>query len=209
MLPVVRDTRSPDPTCDCKLGRMARAYDLSDVDIELTDAWTGAGDTRSTRDLAHWFNQELLDAALVEVGVVTKPGDVENYYRLLTGDDVNSADRVQARKELARDGIDVDDLLDHFLSHQTVYNHLTGCLGLSQPDSDDAERLDTARETLGALQHRTERVAADSLERLAATDALDGGQFDVYVSTTVTCQDCYSQYTFQELLEMGGCDCSG
>ncbi len=44
-------------------------------------------------------------------------------------DAVSSGTQVQTRNELQRDGVLVDRVESDFVSHQTVYNHLTNCLG--------------------------------------------------------------------------------
>ncbi|WP_293033569.1 rod-determining factor RdfA [Natronococcus sp.] len=197
-----------DATC-CKLGRVAEAYSLSGLDEDLVSYWTGAGDEQySTRELATIVNQRILEAAFETAGVSYKQGEIENTYRLLSADDVTSGTRVQTRNELERDGIPVDDVESDFVSHQTVYNHLTKCLEAELATPSDEERLERAEEKLGALQNRTEAVTGDTIAQLRRNDVVDVGEFDVLVSVTVTCEECQQQYTVRELLEERACDCS-
>lgn len=191
--------------CSCKVGRSAGAAGI-DVDGELVERWTGE-DRQSTRELAEWFNRKLLAAAFTEAEVPTRDGEVQNYYRLLTDDDVSSGDRIEARRELEQHGVSVDTLDGRFVSHQTVYAHLTECLDASLSEPTPAERLDDAETTLGQLQSRTEAVTADTIARLAEHGALDIESVDVLVSVQVACRECNRQYSVRELLDRGGCHC--
>ncbi len=131
-----------------------------------------------------------------------KDGEVENTYRLLTGDDVSSGTQVQTRKELERDSIPIDEVESDFVSHQTVYNHLTDCLEASLESPSDG-RLERSQDKLGALRNRTAAVTEDTVAQLARNDVLDVGEFDVLVNVTVSCKDCRQQYTIRDLLEQG------
>ncbi|AGB36211.1 rod-determining factor RdfA [Natronococcus occultus] len=198
-----------DETC-CKLGRVAEKYELTGLDEDLVASWTGEGDEQySTRELATIVNQRVLEAAFETAGVSYKDGEIENTYRLLSDDDVTSGTRVQTRNELERDGIPVEDVESDFVSHQTVYNHLTKCLEAELATPSAEERLERAEEKLGALQNRTEAVTGDTIAQLRRNDALEIGAYDVLVSVTVTCEECQQQYTVRELLEERTCGCSG
>ncbi|WP_306055891.1 rod-determining factor RdfA [Natronococcus wangiae] len=193
----------------CKLGRVAGGYDLSRLDDDLVAYWTGEGDEQySTRELATLVNQRVLEAALQEAGVSYKEGEIENTYRLLTDDDVTSGTRVQTRNELERDGVPVEAVESDFVSHQTVYNHLTGCLEASLETPSDEERLERGEEKLGALQNRTEAVTVDTIDQLRRNDVVDIGEFDVLVSVSVTCEECQQQFTVRELLDERTCECA-
>ena len=194
--------------CECKLGRVADTYDLASLDDDLVGYWTGeTGDRHSTRTLATIVNQRILEAALTNADVSIKEGELENTYRLLTDDDVSSGTRVQTRNELQRDGVPIEDVESNFVSHQTVYNHLTDCLGTSLEKPSDEERLERSAEKLGALQNRTAAVTTDTIEQLERNGIIEIGDFDVVVSTTVTCEDCLREYSVRELLDERSCSC--
>lgn len=199
-------TGDPDSDCNCKLGRVAVEYGL-DPDDRLVARWIE--DRESTRALAEWFNKRVLERALLEAGLSPRDGEVGNIYRLLTDEAVTSGTRIETRADLEREGVPVDAVESDFLSHQTVYNHLTDCLGASLPESDAEGRRSEAVSKLGALESRTEAVATDTISRLENADALTVGEFEVLVSVTVTCRECHSQYPVRELLTGGGCDCAG
>ncbi|ELY50961.1 rod-determining factor RdfA [Natronolimnohabitans innermongolicus] len=197
-----------EPTCGCKLGRVAAEHGLSTLDDDLVAYWTGDGDDQmSTRQLATHVNQRVLEAALDEADIIPKDGEVENTYRLLTDDDVSSGTRVQTRNELRRDGVPIDDVESNFVSHQTVYNHLTGCLETELETPSDEERIERSADKLGALQNRTAAVTTDTVEQLTRNDVVDIGDFNVTVSVTVTCEDCLQEYPIRTLLEERSCGC--
>ncbi|MDS0223049.1 hypothetical protein NDI54_17015 [Haloarcula sp. S1AR25-5A] len=198
---------SPGP-CDCKLGRVADSYELTELDEDLIAYWTGeTGEQYSTRSLATVVNQRVLKAALQAANVSFKEGEIENTYRLLTDDDVSSGARVETRTELQHGGVPIEQVESDFVSHQTVYNHLTDCLDTALDSPSDEERLTKSQEKLGALQSRTAAVTTDTIEQLDRNGIVDIGEFNVVISATVTCEDCYRQYTVQEFLEEGACDC--
>lgn len=201
--------RNEASTCSCKLGRVADRYDLRTLDDELVRRWTGEGEEErySTRRLATYVNESILEVAFERAGVPYRDGEVENTYRLLTDDDVSSGTRVQTRTELERESVPVERIESDFVSHQTVYNHLTECLEASFDEPSDEERLERGRDRLGALKNRTVAVTTDTIDHLARNDVLEVGDYNVLVSVTVTCEDCYGQFTVRELFERGGCDC--
>ncbi|MFP8954290.1 rod-determining factor RdfA [Natrialbaceae archaeon A-arb3/5] len=194
--------------CGCKIGRVTEQYALAGLDDELVSYWTDKTDERySTRDLATHVNQRILQAALDDAGLQYKDGEIENTYRLLTGEDVSSGTQVQTRKELERDSVPVEEVESNFVSHQTVYNHLTSCLEASLEPPTDEERLERSKDKLGALRNRTAAVTEDTIGQLDRNDVLDVGEFNVLVNVTVTCKDCQQQYTVRDLLDQGHCDC--
>jgi hypothetical protein len=191
-----------------KVERVLEAYDLQGIESELADRWTGAGRERqSLRELARFFNERVLAAALDSAGLETIDGDIANLYRLLHDDDVSAGKRTEARSRLEREGVDTATLESDFVSHQAIHTFLTDTMGVSLPaDSADARRQ-KSRETVRKLRGRLQSVALGDLERLAGSDTLALGDPSVYVSLTVVCNDCGEQYEFDELLDEGGCSC--
>ncbi len=206
-----QNTESKSSTsCGCKLGRVSDQYGLVELDDDLVARWTGKGEEQySTRKLATYVNELVLEQALEEANVAAKEGEIENTYRLLTDDDVSSGTQVQTRNELERDGVPVDQVESDFISHQTVYNHLTKCLEASLAEPTDEERLERSRNKVGSLQNRTEAVTGDTIAHLERNDILDIGEYNVAVSITVTCEDCFEEYTVRELLDEQSCRCGG
>lgn len=190
-------------SCGCKVGRVAEKHGLT-VDDNLVSRWTT--ERESTRKLADWFNRRVLESALQTASFSPRDGEVTNIYRLLTGDDVTSGTRIETRADLERQGVDVESVEADFCSHQTVYNHLTTCLGASLTEPTAEQRRSDAVETLGSLRSRTEAVTVDTIDRLDRHGAVDIEGFDVLVSVTVSCTECHEQYTVRDFLRAGGCD---
>jgi hypothetical protein len=169
-----------------------------DLGDEMARQW--ASGEQSLRSLARTFNLAVLRAATERRDVASLEGETENLYRLLTDDDVTSGTRTQARNRLRRHGIDVDRLESDFVSHQTVYNHLTNCLDVER-EGDDADPATAARNRVRSLQSRMEAVTTDAVGRI------DGEGHDVFVEVSVTCPDCGTRYEFGEFVDAEGCDC--
>ncbi|WP_101298440.1 rod-determining factor RdfA [Halegenticoccus soli] len=199
----------PDPT-NSKVGRLIDRYDLDGMGARIERLWTGeGGEERSLRDLADYFNQQILEAEMDERGMETLDGEVENMYRLLTDDDISGGIRTEAENTLKRNGVDIERLRRNFVSHQAVYTYLTKYRGASkrtdEPDSD--ARVEKGRETIRRLRSRLVAVTESTLNQLRKAEDLVLGEFSVFVDIRVLCEDCGSQYSVSELLESGGCDC--
>ena len=202
------DSDAPDET-RCKVGRLIVAYDLDDMGAYLEHRWTGVdGEQASLRTLADEFNRQLLRVALAEAGHNPVEQDVTTTYRVLTDDDVSEGSRTQKQLELSRDGVDVDSLLDDFVSHQAVHTYLRRYRRVER-ETDAADQIESDVETLRRLQARTGSVTADAVERSASTGRIDVGEFDVLVNVRVLCQDCGADHNAVDLLQRGGCDCGG
>jgi len=187
-----------------KVARLIESYDLAPIGDDLETAWLGEGQERkSLRDLADQFNRALVLAAIRDAGMDVVDGEARNYYRLLTDDDVTAGTRVEARNRLSGAGVDVDSLEEQFVSYQSIRHYLTEVRGASYEwtGSDDE------RTVLERLQSRVERVVGDTVDRLSGSERLSIGEYRVFVSVDVLCQDCGGQYSVGELIQRGHCDC--
>lgn len=189
-----------------KVGRLIRDYGLGEeFGDELERRWTGEADERlSLRDLADRFNRRLLEAAMRENGMSPLAGEVENIYDLLTGDDVSSADRTRSRRRLEREGVDVSQVTDDFVSYQAIRTYLKD-RGAEYSGRED--RAAAAASTIQQLRSRTATITESKLDQLREGDELDLGQFRVMVDVRVVCEDCGARYAVSDLLDRGGCDC--
>lgn len=191
--------------CGCKVGTAITEFGLSGMNDELVRRWSDP-DGESVRSLADAFNRRILSTALDAAGVEILEPEVETIYRLLQDDDVSSGMRVTKRRQLQRADVDIDRVSDHFVSHQTLYRHLTGCLEQTATEST-TDTVSSAVEHVEGLVRRTETVVSDRIERLDAADALDHQDYRVLVDIAVTCEHCGDVYRFEDLLERGGCGC--
>lgn len=196
-----RDTKA---TCSCKVGTLVETVDLEELDEKLERLWQEEG--VSVRRLARYVGERVLEQTLEDAGAEFTVAELDTIYDLVRGIDVSDAASIEKRRQLEREGVDVDALDDRFVSHQTVYRHLTGCLGIEY-ERDPVDAASTL-EQIRAVQHRTATVAADRVERLAANAVLDHADYQVIVDVSATCEHCGSYYELGELVSGGGCGCN-
>jgi len=189
-----------------KVVRLLEEYDLSGLGAELEQLWTAEDDRYSLRDLAAYFNQHLLEQALDDANAQLLDGESENIYRLLTDDDVSSAERTRVLRRLERDGVDVETLESDFVTYQAIRTYLQDHRGAeySPAETDPLEREST---NLQQMRGRTAAVAEGKLEQLRDNTDLDLDEFRTLVNIQVVCEGCNTQYDVFELLDRGGCEC--
>ncbi|MGB9985445.1 rod-determining factor RdfA [Salarchaeum japonicum] len=188
-----------------KVARLIDEHDLVGLGDDLEDRWTAEGDRRmSLRDLADYVNRELLAAVLADADAQPLDGEVENTYRVLTDDDVRGATRTRARRQLEREGVDVDEVESSFVTYQAVRSYLKDERGAEY--SSTGPSAANHRQTIQQLQGRLRSVTESKLNALAGDD-VTLGEFRTLVSVRVVCEDCGGQYEVGELLDRGGCNC--
>jgi hypothetical protein len=190
-----------------KVARLIDEYGLDGFGDELERRWTADDDSRlSLRALADQFNKRLLSRTISRAGVRALDGDAESIYRVLTEGDQDGADATRTRRRLEREGVDVDALVDDFVSYQAIRTYLTEHRD-AEYSRDDRDRVEAETESLQRLRGRTGAVTESKLEQLRAGGHLTLGEFRTIVNTSIVCEDCGAQYEVVELLERGGCDC--
>lgn len=190
-----------------KVARLIEEYELDNLGAEMERLWTAESDERrSLRDLAEIFNQKLLEKEMVDAGLETLDGEVQNFYRLLTGSDVRKADQMRTQRRLEREGLDVDALIKDFVTYQAIRNYLKEVRGAEfTPNKQDP--LERETENIQKLRGRVASVTEGKLELLREGNHLKIGTFRTFVDTNVICEDCGSQYEITELLDRGRCNC--
>lgn len=189
-----------------KVARLIDEYGLDGLGAELEQRWTADEQRQSLRELADYFNQELLRRVMTEADMQTVDGEVANTYRILTGDDVSDADRTRIRRRLDREGLDVESVTDDFVTYQAVRTYL-------QRDRDaeysrsEADPIERTTSHLEKLRGRTVSVTEQELEQLRNGGQITLGDFRTLVEIQVVCEECNTRYEVTELLERGGCDC--
>ena len=195
---------------ESKISQVISEYGMEDIEPELVDRWTRSEDRYSLRELTDFFNERVLESAMKAAGMSSIEGEVENYYRILTDDEVSSGVRTEARNRLERNGVDVGVVEGHFVSYQTINRHLKNERGIEyvKNDEDDEDVLEKGRQRLFSLQSRLDVVTEKTLEQLRSKGVLTLGEFDVLVEVTITCSDCTSVYSLGDLLRSGRCNCT-
>ncbi|WP_135855367.1 rod-determining factor RdfA [Halorussus salinus] len=191
--------------CSCKVGRVAEEYGVTEITARLVDDWQAG---TSVRELADELNESVVRSALTAANVGQVEWSRTPVYEALHTDELSDAQEVQIRRELDRAGVDVDELSSALVSHQTVYRHLKNCLDASKGDTrSPKERRKKAKDTVYALQRRTEVVTESTLETLDSADVTDLGDIDVLVDLRVVCNDCGRSMNFEDAMNEG-CDCA-
>ncbi|EMA08825.1 hypothetical protein SAMN05443574_12026 [Haloarcula vallismortis] len=191
-----------------KVAQLIDTYGLESMGAELERAWLGDNQERqSLRDLADRFNHALLVAAIRDAGMDVIDGEPENFYRLLTADDVSAGKRIEARNRLERAGIDVDRLEREFVTYQAIRYYLRNVRDVSYEGDSETEQVERERGTIDRLRSRVETIVRDTVDRLNTADKLSVGEYRVFVSIDIRCQDCGARYSISDLLDRGRCDC--
>lgn len=208
-MPTDTDDVNSEGKADNKVARLLEEYGLgSDFGDRLEELWTAEGSEReSLRTLADRFNERLLESAMADAGMSTVDGEVANMYRLLTADDVSSGNRTEARRRLAENGIDVEQLERDFVTYQAIRSYLKDYRGAEYESGSETTRTDSVIETIQRLKSRTRSVAEKNLEQLRETGRITLGEFRLFIDISVLCEECDTQYEFVELIKRGGCEC--
>jgi hypothetical protein len=189
-----------------KVARLLQEYDMTDLGAELERRWTAEEDRQSLRELAAYFNRQILERALENADVRPLDGEVENIYRLLT-DDSSGADRTRIRRRLERDGLDVDAIEKDFVTYQAIRTYLKKHRG-AEYTPDETDPVEREITNIQQLRGRVDSVTEGKLEQLRASGHLELGTFRTLVDVRVVCEDCNTQFSAVELLERGHCNCS-
>lgn len=191
--------------CGCKLGTVSTEYELPNVDARLVEEWQSG---TSVRGLTRTLNEEIIGAELAAESVSHVKWSRSPVYEALHTDELSEAEEIEIRRELDRVGVDVQKLSSDLVSHQTVYRHLTQCLDASKGDDQTPEeRREKAKDTVYALQQRTELVTETTVETLRSAGVADLGDVEVLVDLQVVCDTCGRSMDFERAITEG-CDCS-
>lgn len=200
------EPNSSTPGRESKVARLIRDRELASLGDEMEHLWTRDEDRWSLRELADHFNRELLSAAMRSAGMGDLDGEAANYYRLLTDDDVNPGDRVEATRWLERSGVDVERLREEFVSYQAVRTYLRSYRN-AEYERAEGDRVSRESESIRRFNARTEAIVQDKVTRLQRQEHVAVGDPSVTVQVRVYCSECGSRYSVDRLLERGRCDC--
>jgi hypothetical protein len=114
--------------------------------------------------------------------------------------------RTEVRRQLERDGVDLDSVESDFVSHQAIHTYLREHRG-AELETEEESRIEKETRTIRRLQGRISVVTESGLTRLSNAGDVTIGDFEVLTDVQVYCSDCGSQYEAVELIERGGCDC--
>ncbi|QIB75493.1 hypothetical protein G3I44_15030 [Halogeometricum borinquense] len=189
-----------------KIERVAERYSITGLGDELVERWRGdQGEQESLRTLADDVNVRIIEAALRQAGEHPVDGEAENFYRLLTSDDVTAGNQTDARNTLASKNIDTERLEADFISYQSVYNYLKRHRNVERENDGSSTNGDGFR-TVKKISNRLRSVTEDAVDRVAANEDVTVGSPEVSVDVRIVCTDCDVRLTPDEFVE-GGCRC--
>lgn len=190
-----------------KIPQLIDEYGLAGIGSELEARRIGDDtDPASLRDIAYWFNRELLGHVMREAGMDVIPDEVNAVYDALVDESVSSGNRTQLRRKLSRAGIDVERLKRDFVSRQAVHTYLTKVRDAERPGKV-ANPVGHEVDSIRRLVTRTEVVTEDKLSRLREHGDFRLGEFRCTVDVVVHCLDCGTRCPLEELIQSRGCRC--
>ncbi|CAJ51946.1 rod-determining factor RdfA [Haloquadratum walsbyi] len=193
-----------------KVARLIEEYELEGLGADLEARWTGDDNERmSLRDLATFFNQQLLRQALIAAdnGTGALDNTVETIYTRLTSDNVSSGVRTDTRSRLEQRGVDINSLESDFVTYQAIRSYLKDWRGAEYQTISDEAKIQKDLESIQRLMSRTTSVTEERIEKLRETDRIALDAFEVLLDVQVLCQACGDQHSVTELLERDGCPC--
>ena len=191
-----------------KVARLIEEYELEGLGADLEARWTGDDNERmSLRDLATFFNQQLLRQALIAAdnGTGALDNTVETIYTRLTSDNVSSGVRTDTRSRLEQRGVDINSLESDFVTYQAIRSYLKDWRGAEYQTISDEAKIQKDLESIQRLMSRTTSVTEERIEKLRETDRIALDAFEVLLDVQVLCQACGDQHSVTELLERDGC----
>lgn len=205
IVPMDKNKQTPNN----KVARLLEKYSLgAQLGEKLENEWTGqAGERKSLRDLATMFNERLLEAAMIQAGESPLEGEVRNLYKLLTEDDVTSGSRTEARQRLEHQGIDIEQLQRDFVTYQAIRSYLKNVRNTEYNADTDGNTSQRSLDSVRKLQSKLETVANSNLNQLDKRGEIHVGEYLLSSELTVFCQDCGRQFTYDEIVKDGGCEC--
>lgn len=190
--------------CGCKVGRVSRVYELPKEDTQLVEKWQSG---TSVRQLTEEINKDIVRSKLETANVGQIKLSQSPVYKALHTNELSKAEEIKIRRELDHAGIDVEKLSSDLVSHQTVYRHLKQCLDVSKgEDQTPNERREKAKDTVYALQQRTEIVTESTIHMLQTADITNLGNIEVVVDLQIVCDDCGRSMDFESAISQG-CKC--
>ncbi|WP_416841735.1 rod-determining factor RdfA [Haloferax sp. DFSO52] len=191
-----------------KVARLLDEYELDGLGAELEARWTGEGYERmSLRDLADYFNKQILERTLIGAGMNAVQTDVDATYNNLTDDDVSIGVRIDTENRLEQNEIDVESLERNFVTYQAIRSYLKEYRGAEYQKISDEEKIEKDLESIHRLVTRTLSVTEERIEKLRDTNRIDVEEFEVLLDMTILCQSCGAHYSVSQFFDERGCEC--
>ncbi|WP_276256551.1 rod-determining factor RdfA [Halomontanus rarus] len=199
-----------ESNCSCKIGRVLRAYSLEGFNTELETRWTADGEEHlSLRELETHLNKNIFREELNSKNISFLDKELEIWYSILTGEDPDNTTQIPIKRRLERQGVDVDQVVNDFVSYQTINRHLKKCLEVEQKarDETDVQYIRRRVQQIYALENKLQTIIYDSLTQLDETGRISLNDFDVILDSNVICSNCGAHHTISDIVVNQGCKC--
>jgi hypothetical protein len=159
-----------------KIVRAAEKFDLEDrlsrdLDAALVRRWNGIGhEEMGVRSISNWFNQKLMQVAYDEAGLSTLDSRIQSDYEALTEGDGMVKDSVMI--ELEGEGVDPEELIDHFVSGPTIYRYLTDNIGAEKEKEEEDKEWEA-----DAIDYQIDKLNTTIEEALSSLESK--GKLDI------------------------------
>lgn len=190
-----------------KVARLIDEYDLEGFGDELERLWTASGDERrSLRELAEILNKRVLKTSIERSDINTLSNDIDGIYLRLQGEKGTPADQTRTRRQLEREGVNVETVQSDFVTYQAVRSFLQEERNAEyEPESEPVKR---DKANIQQLRNRTKLVTETKLDGLENADQIELGSHQITVDINVYCEDCNRQFDVIDILDQGRCNCN-
>lgn len=174
----------------------APGTDTDSIHGYLVARWTGTQGHRSVgyRQLADWFNRQLLRRVYDEHGRSTTGTRVESDYEALQGDD--DLVREEVRHDLEADGINAESVLNDMVSPRTMHRHLKNCLNAEKATRE--AQTDWERESVQRAREQLEEKVRKAASALESKEKLFGAaEAEIDIRVYLSCPQCPTRVTFE------------
>ena len=182
-----------------KVVRVMDKYNLNSIGDKMVDQWTKPQRTRqSCRELAEFFNESVLDAALRKEGIVWDRSLVEECAGI-----IKDKDKSLTGFDLDSRGVDTDEVGEDMVSYQSIHNYLTDDRGVEYQ-----RQINDIRSRVNSLQQmeaRMETIATGIIAQSVAHDQISGIEPNVEITAKCICKACGSRTDMSQYLREEGC----
>lgn len=181
-----------------KIERIAQKYGVEEIGDELVAYWIGDGPDKSVRELAAYFNFQIVDTALRNAGIILDREVVESIAEKLQTDDARFTET-----EFGDRDVDLSEVKHDLVSYQSVHTYLREIREVEKPDSvkTKSQRIDDLRK----LHARVVKVSRGTATQLIQRGDVEGPAPRIEVDATALCLDCQTETNLLIYLHNGGC----
>lgn len=163
-----------------KIRRVLERRDLDLTGEELEERWLNDNDDDSLRGLALEWNCQVLDCSLRDQGHLLDTETVRTKTKNLIDKELSMTE-----SDLQERGIDLESVLDDFVTYQTIYSYLTLVRGVEYEPSPSGKS-----HAISTLSRACTKVELMAQSKLDARDIFAEGELTADVDCGAPCPSC-------------------